>query len=107
MTGVDQVRVLFGEAVAHLVGGDIQAHQRVKGAGAVAEGHGGAVPEGVLVVVAVVDAHGQLKGQGRHAQPGVVHVVDHAAEEVGVVQGAVGAVDLLEGVFRTRVAVGR
>ena len=50
-----------------------------------------------------MDLHDQLEGQRRHAQIGLVHVEDHAAEVVGVVQRRVGAVDRLHRVARAGV----
>ena len=64
---------------------------------AVAEGHCGAIPEGVFVVPrAVMHLHRELEGKRRLADVGVVHVVDHAAEVMGVVQRRVRAVDRLD-----------
>lgn len=87
--------------MAHLVGRHIKAHQRVEGGSAVTEGHLAAIPEGVLVILAVVNPHLQFEGEGRRVVPVAVHVEHHVAEVVGVVEGRVGAVDLLDPVLRT------
>src|SRR5690606_15692138 len=98
LPGVDQARVLLGGAVRDLVRRDVEADQRIEGAGAVTEGHAGAVPERVLVVAAVVHAHLQLERQRRDADVVLVHVEHDAPEVVRVVDRRVGAVDRLEGV---------
>ena len=91
---------MFGEAVAHLMGRHVQAHQGIEGGGTVTEGHLAAVPEGVLVVAAVVHPHLELEAQRRRVVPVAVHVEHHVAEVVGIVEGGVGAVDLLDPVLR-------
>ena len=92
--------MLLGVTVRDLVAADVGADQRVERAGAVAEGHRRAVPERVLVVVAVVHAHHQLERQRVRTGVGVVHVLDHAAEVMGVVQRRVAAVDAVAGMAR-------
>ena len=98
LAAVHETGILFGETVADLVGGHVKARKRIKVARPVAEGHGRSVPERVLVAAAVVDAHGELEGQRRNSDPVLKHVVDHAAEIMGVVERRIGAVDFLVGV---------
>ena len=104
--GIGEVGILLGETVRDLVRRYVEADQREEGVGAVAEGHRAAVPEGVLVVVAVVHPHHQLEGQRRDADVGAVHVVDDFAEIMRVVQRRIGAVDGLHGVARAGVDEG-
>ena len=82
---------------------DVQADQRVERARAVAESHRRTVPERVFVIGAVVHAHGQLERQRRSADVRVVHVVDHAAEIMRIVERRKRAVDGLHRIARTGV----
>ncbi|KAF1855028.1 hypothetical protein Lal_00008405, partial [Lupinus albus] len=80
---VDQPRVQLGEAVADFVGRDVERHQRVEAALAVAEGHGLAP-----------------------AEPVAVHLEHHVAEVVGIVERRVGPVGELVLVVRAGEAEG-
>ena len=100
---VAKAGLLLGEAVRDLVRADVQADQRIERAGAVAERHRGAVPEGVFVVGLVVDLHHQLEAQRCLADVGLVHVEDDLAEVMRIVQRRIGAIDGLHRVARAGV----
>ncbi len=87
--------------------GHVDADEGIERVLAITEAHVAAVPERILVARTVVHAHDQLEGQRLAAGVGRVHVLDHAAEVVGVVDRRVRAVDGLVGVVRAGIGIRR
>jgi len=50
-----------------------------------------------------MNLHAELERKYGNTIPGLIHIVNHLAEILGVIKGTIGAVDFLVGVFKTGV----